>query len=81
MPQSAALIPVSPTSTSLNQRFCQFGPETVWLRTPTLGARARVHPDEERRVAALLEELRVLGPLVLHDPLAVGVELVGDRAS
>ena len=44
-----------------------------------LCARARVHPDEERRVAALLEELRVLRPLVLHDPLAVGVELVRDQ--
>ena len=34
----------------------------------------RVHPHEERRVAALLEEVRVLGPVVLDDELAVGVE-------
>jgi hypothetical protein len=42
----------------------------------TLGsARARVHADEQRRVDALLQELRVLGPLVLDDVLAIGVEL------
>ena len=35
MPQSAALIPVSPTSVSLNQRFCHAWPETVWLSTPS----------------------------------------------
>src|SRR3954454_21579012 len=34
VPQSAALIPVSPTSVPLNQRFCHSWPETVWLRTP-----------------------------------------------
>ena len=39
----------------------------------------RVHADEERRVAALLEELRVLGPRVLHDELAVRVEQVGQE--
>ena len=32
--QSAALIPVSPTSTPLNQRFCHTWPETVWFITP-----------------------------------------------
>ena len=37
----------------------------------------RVHADEERGVAARLEERRVLGPLLLHDELAVGVEQVG----
>src|SRR5919106_2142572 len=40
-------------------------------------ARVRVHGDEERRVAALLQHLRVLGPLVLDDPLAVRVEQLG----
>ena len=35
VPQSAALIPVSPTSVSLNQRFCQSRPETVWFMTPS----------------------------------------------
>ena len=34
VPQSAALIPVSPTRTPLNQRFCQTWPETVWFMTP-----------------------------------------------
>ena len=43
------------------------------------GARARVHADEERRVDALLQKLGVLGPLVLDDELAVGVELLGDQ--
>ena len=72
-------MPVSPTSVPLNQRFWKFGPETVWLSTPSRGSRARVHADEERRVDALLEELGVLGPLVLDDELAVGVELLGDQ--
>ena len=44
-------------------------------------AGARVHPDEERGVAALLQELRVLGPLVLDDELAGGVELAREAAS
>jgi hypothetical protein len=35
--------------------------------------------DEERGVDALLEELGVLGPLVLDDELAVGVELLRDQ--
>src|SRR5205807_888631 len=39
----------------------------------------RMHPDEERGVAALLEQLGVLGPVVLHDELAVRVELVGNE--
>ena len=34
VPQSAALIPVSPTSVPLNQRFCHSWPDTVWLSTP-----------------------------------------------
>ena len=38
-----------------------------------------MHPDEERSVASLLEELGVLGPLVLDDVLAVRIELVGDE--
>jgi hypothetical protein len=33
-----------------------------------------MHADEERGVAALLEELGVAGPLLLHDPLAVRLE-------
>ena len=28
-------MPVSPTSVPLNQRFWKFGPETVWLSTPS----------------------------------------------
>ena len=72
VPQSAALIPVSPTSMSLNQRFCQARPETVWLSTPSRDPGARVHPDEERGVAALLEEARVLRPVLLDDELAAG---------
>ena len=32
VPQRAALMPVSPTRTPLNQRFCHAWPETVWLR-------------------------------------------------
>ena len=39
-----------------------------------LGSRAGVLADEQRRVAALLEHLGVLGPLVLHDELAALVE-------
>src|SRR5207237_2060396 len=35
VPQSAALMPVSPTRVPLNHRFCQSTPETVWLRTPS----------------------------------------------
>src|SRR5207247_4868139 len=42
-------------------------------------ARHRVHPDEERRVAAFLEEARVLRPLLLDDVLARGVELLGEQ--
>ena len=42
-------------------------------------AGARVHADEERGVAALLEELGVLGPLVLHDEFAARVELLGNE--
>ena len=38
-----------------------------------------VHPDEERRVAALLEELGVLGPVLLDDVLAVRVEEIRDE--
>src|SRR5262245_25794419 len=38
-----------------------------------------MHGHEERRVAALLEELRVLRPLVLDDPLTVGVEQLRDE--
>src|SRR4051812_31179718 len=34
VPQSAALIPVSPTRVPLNQRFCHSCPDTVWLSTP-----------------------------------------------
>src|SRR5918996_463748 len=44
-------------------------------RRPRLG----VHGDEERRVAALLQHLGVLRPLVLHDPLAVVVEELRDE--
>ena len=35
VPQSAALMPVSPTCVPLNQRFCHAWPETVWLSTPS----------------------------------------------
>src|SRR6266540_3122353 len=41
--------------------------------------RLRVHGHEQRRVAPLLEELGVLGPVVLDDVLAVRVELVRDQ--
>ena len=43
------------------------------------GAGHRVHADEERRVAALLEEAGVLRPLLLDDVLARGVEVLGDQ--
>ena len=43
------------------------------------GARHRMHADEERRVAARLEEAGVLGPLLLDDVLAARVEQVGDQ--
>jgi len=33
-----------------------------------------VHADEDRSVAALFEELGVLGPVLLDDELAGGVE-------
>ena len=42
-------------------------------------ARHRVHADEERGVDARLEVLDVLRPLVLHDVLAVGIELLRDQ--
>ena len=35
VPQSAALIPVSPTSVPLKRRLCHAWPETVWDRTPS----------------------------------------------
>ena len=41
------------------------------------GTRPSVHADEERGIAAGLEELRVLRPLVLDDELAVGIEVLG----
>src|SRR5262249_23654966 len=44
-----------------------------------LGAGARVLADEQRRVAAVLEHLGVLGPLALHHELAALVERVGDQ--
>jgi hypothetical protein len=40
-----------------------------------LVSRPRVHTDQQRRVAAFLEEGCVFRPLALHDPFAVGVEL------
>ena len=49
------------------------------VHDPVARARARVHADEERGVAAFLQEARVLGPLLLHDELAGGVEHVRDQ--
>src|SRR5262249_39269789 len=43
------------------------------------GAGHRVHADEERSVAAVLERARVLGPLALDDELAAVVEQVGPQ--
>src|SRR5207237_9408677 len=40
------------------------------------GARHRVHPDEERGIATLLEELRVLRPLLLDDVFATRIKQV-----
>ena len=77
MPQSAALIPVSPTSVPLNQRFCHSCPETVWLSTP-FGApfiacmptkSAASQPDSRNAVYSVHS--------LLDDELAVGVEQVG----
>src|SRR4051794_19147610 len=42
-------------------------------------ARPRVHPDEERRVATLLQKAGVFGPLVLNHPFAAGVEGLGQE--
>src|SRR5205085_6197398 len=42
-------------------------------------AGAGVHPDEQRGVAALLEERRVARPLLLYDPLAVGMQVLCDQ--
>jgi hypothetical protein len=42
-------------------------------------ARHRVHADQQRGVASLLEELGVLRPLLLHDEVAARVELVGNQ--
>jgi hypothetical protein len=42
-------------------------------------ARHRVHADEERRVAAVLERTGVLRPLALDDELAAVVEQVGPQ--
>ena len=81
LPQSAALIPVSPTSTPLNQRFCQTWPGDGVVHHPAPRAGHRMHADEERRVDSALEELRVLGPLVLDDEVAGLVEQLGDAAS
>ena len=39
----------------------------------------RVHADEERGIAALLEEAGVARPLLLDDELAGGVEVFGDQ--
>src|SRR5438874_8902573 len=38
-----------------------------------------MHADEERRVAAGLEVSRIAGPLVLHDELAVRIELLRNQ--
>jgi hypothetical protein len=38
-----------------------------------------MHPDQDRRVAAGRERTRVLRPLVLHDPLAARVEVLGQQ--
>src|SRR5918996_1264900 len=35
LPHNAALIPVSPTSVPLKERFCHDWPETVWFMTPS----------------------------------------------
>ena len=51
----------------------------MWFIPPRPCTGHRVHPDEERSVAALLEELGVLRPVLLHDVLAVGVEEIGDE--
>jgi hypothetical protein len=55
------------------------GPGDRVVHDAATGARHRVHPDEERGVATLLEERRVLGPVLLHDELALGVEQVRDE--
>ena len=73
MPVSPTSVAVEPEAGSRGRRRCG----SCSRRVPGLG----VHADEERRVATLLQELRVARPLLLHDPLAVGVELIGDRAS
>src|SRR5919197_3625467 len=49
------------------------------VHDPVGRARARVHPDEERRVAALLEERGVLRPLLLGDDLAGGIDQLRDE--
>src|SRR5207253_2694582 len=41
--------------------------------------RHRVHADEERGIAARLEEGRVARPLILDDELAVRIEILGDQ--
>lgn len=41
--------------------------------------RARVHADEDGRIAALLKELGVPSPGLLHDSLAAGVEELRDE--
>ncbi len=79
VPHRAALMPVSPTSVPLKRRLRQPVPETVWFMHAVGGAGHGVHAHEQGGVAALLQEPGVLGPLVLDDELAVGVELVGDQ--
>ena len=71
-------MPVSPTGVSLNQRFCHAARDGV-VEDAVGGAGHRVHADEERRIAAFLEEARVARPLLLDDVLARGVEIFGDQ--
>ena len=72
-------MPVSPTSTPLKRSRHHDEPLDRVRKDAVARPGHRVHADEQRRVDALFEVLDVLGPLVLHDELAVGIELLRDQ--
>ena len=72
-------MPASPTGVPLNERVRQPVPGDGVVHDAVGRAGHRVHAHEEGRVAALLEELRVLRPLVLDDEIAARIEQVGNQ--
>ena len=79
VPHSAALMPVSPTSTPLNVTLRQLGAGDGVVHQAVGRAGHRVHADEQRGVAAVLEEPVYSVHSLLDDELDARVELLGDQ--